>query len=403
MITERRQLSHVLQEERKHYQKMIFVSGPRQVGKTTVLSQLNEIYPGPILNWDNLDDRSRISKEASRLFSENENIYFDEIHKQPRWKNFLKGYFDKYGSQCRIHVTGSARLDVYRRGGDSLQGRYILFRLHPFTLAEILHPSRLPKEHVLSDLLEPDERDLAKADEAWKILKKFGGFPEPFLRQSEAFYRRWRSQRHERLVREDIRDMTRIRELALLEQMVAILPDRIAQPLSLNALREDLEVSHDSVRLWTQMLEEFYYLFLIPPYNKRLARSSKKEQKVYLWDYSELRLEGALFENMVASHLLKWSQMSRDIGFKEIEIHYIKNKEKMEVDFLITEEKKPVLLIEAKLNDTTPSSNAIQFSQILGKIPVVQLVDQSGVFQKRTIDSIPWSVMSAARFFKGLV
>ncbi|MBX7143932.1 MAG: ATP-binding protein [Oligoflexia bacterium] len=397
-----RTLSAILRREREKYEKMIFVTGPRQVGKTTILHQLIQYFPGPIFNWDNLDDRHLISTSPRSIFAENEHVYFDEIHKAPRWKNFLKGYFDKYWEQCRIWVTGSARLDVYRRGGDSLLGRYILFRLHPFSVGEILHPDQVPCELEIADILESDETDLPKAHEAWERLKVHGGFPESFLTQSLEFTRKWRAQRHERLVREDIRDLTRIRELALLEQMVALIPSRIGQPFSLNAMREDLEVSHDSIRLWTQCLEEFYYFYFISPYSKRMPRASKKERKVYLWDYSEVSEAGALFENMVASHLLKWAHTTQDMGYREININYIKNKEKQEVDFLVTREKTPLLLIEAKLSDETPSRQALKLSAQLGNIPVLQLVDRPGVFMKRKCEGIQWTLMSASRFCKAL-
>jgi len=400
-----RSLAATILHERQSYQKMIFIAGPRQVGKTTVLNQVREYFPGPILNWDSLEDRLQISKGSSALFENSSDIYFDEIHKYPRWKNFLKGNFDKYGDNCRIYVTGSARLDVYRRGGDSMMGRYLLFHLHPFTVGELLKPDQIPREISISELLDSDSGSSIAA-EAWDNLKVFGGFPEPFLSQKKSFHRRWLSMKNEKLVREDIRDMSRIRELALLEQMIALIPGRVGQPFSLNALREDLEVSHDSIRLWTGLLEEFYYLFLVPAYSKKIARSSKKERKLYLWDYSELNPGGPKFENMIASHLLKWSHVTRDFGYKQIEIFFIKDKEKREVDFLVTEERKPVLLIEAMTSDQKPTESSIRFSSQLGDIPIVQVVDEHNVFVRKSLrggkKNIEWVLMSASNFCQSL-
>jgi predicted AAA+ superfamily ATPase len=205
---------------------------------------------------------------------------------------------------------------------------------------------------------------------------------------------------HERLVREDIRDTTRLRELALLEQMIVMLPARVAQPFSLNALREDLGVSHDSVTLWTKTLEEFYYLFLIPAYSRKLPRASKKERKLYLWDYSELRSPGEKFENMIASHLLKWSHSAGDLGYTEIDLRFIKNKEKKEVDFLILRDRKPVLLIEAKYADPTPTAASIELSAQLGGIPIIHVVDGDDTLSHKTIregqHKISWTLTSAA-------
>lgn len=398
-------MTQIILHERKKYDKMIFVAGPRQVGKTTVFRQIIDTLPGRLMNWDNIDDRAEISKTPYRPFESEKNLYLDEIHKYPRWKNYLKGAFDTYGSECRIHVTGSARLDVYRRGGDSMVGRYHLFRLHPFSVAEILSKSRVPEKKSIDELLTPETKASQEAWEVWRALEKFGGFPEPFYAQSEKLLKQWRQTRHERLVREDIRDMTRIRELALLEQMLMLIPERTSQLLSLNALREDIEVSHDTIRLWLSTLQEFYYLFLVSPYSRKIVRGLKKEKKLYLWDYAEIVDQGARFENMVASHLLKWVHCWTDLGFEKLDFFYIRDKQKNEVDFLITKDRKPWFLVEAKKSDQTPSQNLLKFARELGTdghpLPTIQLIDSQNTLVKRNIAGIHWTLCSASLFFQG--
>jgi predicted AAA+ superfamily ATPase len=394
-------LTKLILEERREYKKMIFIAGPRQVGKTTLLARIAERYPGPLFNWDVLEHRKLITQSPRDAFKEGA-VYFDEIHKYPRWKNFLKGMFDTQGDHCLIHVTGSARLDVYRRGGDSLMGRYHLFRMHPVTVAEALgRPLELsePSHGRLRESAAPNPA----AWDAWQALRRFGGFPEPFLAGTAAAHRRWLGSRHERLVREDIRDMSRVRELAQLEQMVQLLPGRAGNPLSLNSLREELLVSHDAVRNWVSTLEDFYYLFLVPPYAGRLARAINKERKLYLWDWSEVEDAGHRFENMVASHLLKWCHYLTDTGLAKADLHYQRDKLKREVDFLITFDRKPWCLVEAKASDRNVSKQALQLSEKAGRIPIYQLVDDGGGTTHRKIDGIPCTVTSAAAFCAGLV
>lgn len=404
--TDRRDLTAMIQAERDTYDKMIFVSGPRQVGKTTLLKQLARGAPGPILNWDNLRDRAMLSKTPYALFESEPNVYLDEIHKYPRWKNLLKGAFDSFGDRCKITVTGSARLDVYRRGGDSLVGRYLLFHLHPFTLGEMLRPGRVPAELSIEEILAPNMNGLTEASHAWDALERYGGFPEPLFAQSDRRTRQWRSMRHERLVREDIRDMTRIRELALMEQMVMLLPERCGNPLSLNQLRTTLEVSHDSVRTWLSTLEQFYYVYFVPPYAKSISRAIKKERKLYLWDWSEVPDEGVRFENMVASHLLRWTTSWREMGYGNYELNFVRNKDGEEVDFLVVKDRRPWLLIEAKVSDTRPAPTLLKFAALLGPqnapLPCVQLTRQETAARPRIIDKVRWHCFSAARFFKTL-
>jgi predicted AAA+ superfamily ATPase len=306
--------------------KMVFVCGPRQVGKTTLARGLPGLGNG-YLNWDVPDDRGRIlagELPTSKLW------VFDEIHKYRRWRNFLKGVYDGRRADQRILVTGSGRLDVYRFGGDSLQGRYHLLRLHPLSVAEL----KISRSADLLDLL------------------KLGGFPEPFFGGSETQARRWSRDYRSRLVREDVASLERVHDLGHLELMMMRLPDLVGSPLSLNALREDLQVSHKAVSAWLAILERLYGVFLLSPFGAPRIRAVKKEQKHYQMDWSLVTNEGARFENMVACHLLKWVHFEQDTRGRDVELRYFRDTDAREVDFVVTEHNKPILLVECKSSDT---------------------------------------------------
>lgn len=256
----------------------------------------------------------------------------DEIHKYRGWRNYLKGLFDAPGRQQRILVTGSARLDLYRFGGDSLQGRYFYLRLHPFSVAELGgHADSLP------------------------ALLALGGFPEPFLSGSERFARRWSVAYRERLVREEISTLETVSDLGRLELLAGALPARVGSPLSLNALREDLQVSHQTVTRWTDMLERVYGIFRIAPFGAPMLRAVKKERKHFHYDWSVVPEPGARFENLVASHLLKWVEYQVDSEGRALELRYFRDIDGREVDFVVTEGGKPIALVECKLGDAAVS------------------------------------------------
>ena len=220
---------------------------------------------------------------------------------------------------------------------------------------------------------------------------------------TEKRHRNWLKTRHERLVREDIRDTTRIRELSLMEQMISLLPIRAGQPFRLNSLRERLEVSYDSIQLWIDLLEQFYYLYFIPPYATKLGRALKKERKLFLWDWSEVTEPGPRFENMVSSHLLKWCELMTQTGLANLSLNYLRDKEKNEVDFVLLRENKPWFLLEAKLSDTSLSPALFRFSERLGGIPSIQIVRKSGVFSEKRVGKVSFFTVSVDRFFSGLI
>ncbi|MFH0920513.1 MAG: AAA family ATPase, partial [Fibrobacterota bacterium] len=274
--------------------RMVFIGGPRQVGKTTLTRALlaNHFSHVAYYNWDNQGDRKTLLR--SEWPGDADLLILDELHKFHKWKNYIKGEYDKHKDRFSIVLTGSSRLDVFRKGGDSLQGRYHYYRLHPFTLAEL-------NRHTAACLpfAEPVMVP-ASPGATLNTLERFGGFPEPFIKQSERFTRRWHNEKLDRLFREDIRDTTIIHDLSSMRLLSGMLPERVGSLLSTNALREDLNVSFRTVARWLDVLETFYYHFRVYPFVSKSVRSLKKEPKLYLWDWSEVRDEGSRFENMLA-------------------------------------------------------------------------------------------------------
>jgi len=361
--------------------KMVFISGARQVGKTSMGMDIARRYfkHSDYLNWDARDDRKRFLEGA--FAGDAKLIMLDEIHKYADWKNHVKGLFDKHKDDFSILVTGSARLDIYRRGGDSLMGRYYAYRLHPFSLTELLGrstPAITPPE----ELRFPDAS--RESSEALQSLMRFGGFPEPLLSQSQRELRRWHNQRVDRLVREDIRDVESIRSLSQLQLLVDSLPARVGSLLSINALREDLSVAHKTAAHWLDVLERFYYHFRIFPFGGSRIRSLKKNPKLYLWDWSEVPDNGgARLENLIASHLLKLCHYLQDVDGRKTELHFLRDNDGREVDFLVTEAGRPWFAVEVKSSASEASRHLNYFGERLQIPRLYQVVGESGVDQIR--------------------
>ncbi len=386
------------------YKKMVFLSGPRQVGKTTLAMQVADRRGGgQRFNWDVITDQKRLLKHpyffTEHTAPEQRLVLFDEIHKYSRWKNYLKGAYDLHGRDYQFLVTGSGRLDLFQRGGDSLMGRYLSVPLFPLTVGELA--GRLPSFSQFLAVLRDGPAKASAPRSAYPALNTLGGFPEPFVRQEQSFYNIWSAERRTLLIRQDVRDATRIREISLLEMLGHLLPERVGSPLSLNALREDLGVAFETVRDWVQVLARFFYVFLVPPFTASLARTLKKEQKAYLFDWAELEDPGARFENLVALHLKKAVDTWRSLGEGECGLSYIRDKEKREVDFVLLHRRRPVCLIEAKRADTQPSSHLEYFQDRLG-LPAVQLVHAPGVLRRLTRGKHTLWVVSADRWLECL-
>jgi predicted AAA+ superfamily ATPase len=373
--------------------KMVFVGGPRQVGKTTLCRNFvakhfrNHAY----FNWDNRTDRKAITSSAWP--GDAELLIFDEIHKYRQWKGLIKGEYDKLKENYKFLVTGSSRLDLYRRGGDSLQGRYHYYRLHSFTLAEIeglAYKASVHGELPMSSGFHQDAID---------TLNVFGGFPEPVMKQNKRQLRRWHNEKIERMFREDILDVQAIRDIGKMKLLSDILPSKVGSLLSINAIREDLEVSFRAASHWIDVLEVFYYHFRLYPFTSKRIRSLKKEPKLYLWDWSEVEDEAARFENLIASHLLKFAHFITDYEGYKAELCFLRDVDKREVDFLVTIDGKPWFAVESKLNETSLSPHLLYFKERLSIPYTYQVV------KKTATDRLEKGIriISAGKFLTGLI
>ena len=349
--------------------RMVFIGGPRQVGKTTLaltfLSEPSEKHPA-YLNWDNITTRSSLLK--GELPAKEKCIVLDEIHKFARWRNLVKGFYDTNKSEMSFIITGSARLDYYSKGGDSLQGRYHYYRLHPFSLTE------LNKEPSIEDL---------------RRLLKFGGFPEPCLKGEERFWRRWQKERTHRVIYEDIRDLENVKDISLLELLAEELPNRVGAPLSVKNLKELFQVSHETVERWLKIFERMYYCFRIPPYGPPKVRAVKKEQKLYLWDWSIVPEPGPRFENFIASQLLKYCHFREDTEGYRMDLRFLRDTDGREVDFVVLEEGRPLFAVECKAGEKNINPSLYYFIERT-KIPKFYQVHEGNKdFEKNRVRVLP--------------
>lgn len=352
---------YIKQDLRK---KMVFLGGPRQVGKTTLAQTLikdfHDEHPA-YLNWDSDIHRNKIK---NREWPKSEKlIVLDEIHKFKNWRNFVKGLFDTLKNTHSFLVTGSARLDHFRKGGDSLLGRYHYYRLHPYSLSEIGYSQ----------------------DKLGKLLK-FGGFPEPFHSANDRDLRRWHLQRLNRLVRTDLRDLENIKDLDKMFMLAELLPSRVGSPLSINSLAQDVEADFKTIKNWLSILSAMYYSYQITPFGSSKIRAVKKEQKLYMWDWSQVESEGHRFENMVASHLLKYCHFLEDTEGHQMELRFLRDIDKREIDFVVIKDKKPIFAVECKTGEKSVSPHLHYFSERTS-IPIFYQV-HLGKVEKQINDKI---------------
>jgi uncharacterized protein len=371
--------------------KMAFLSGPRQTGKTTI-GRLLLAHPENEFTWDDEDFRKRWIRSPALAIAAREGgpILLDEIHKDPRWKQKLKGLYDTSRGATPIVVTGSARLDVFRKGGDSLLGRFLPYHVHPFTVGETAAPpspeeifSRTAPTFPLADVL------------------RLGGFPEPLLGASEARAKRWSRLRRERLIAEDVRDLRNIQNLRALDLLVDLLPSRVGSLLSVNSLRQDLGVAHDTVAGWIDTLAAVYLCFRIKPWSKKVSRAIRAEPKLYLFDLTQVPESGPRMENLVALHLLKACDFWTDTAQGEFALHFLRTRDGQEVDFLVARDGAPWMLVEVKSNDTRPAPALSRWAAELGARHNYQLVSRPGVRTRYPDTQI--TVLSTETFLAGLV
>lgn len=360
----------LLRDHLARHRQMALVSGPRQVGKTTTCRTVADSY----LNWDNGDDRRLLlagpaaiatAVGLDQLRARPPVAVLDELHKHSKWKGLLKGLFDTYGDRAKWVVTGSSRLDVFRRGGDSLMGRYLLYRVHPWSVAECLH-SNIPNDAIRRPAeIKPDD---------WDALCTHGGFPEPFLKREPRFTNRWRSLRHEQLSKEDLREVTRVQDLGVIETLMCVLEERSAQQLVYSNLAKEISVAVDTIRRWLDLLSRLHLGFVVRPWFKNVTKSLRKEPKWFLRDWSGVTDEGAKAETMVACHLLKAVEGWTDLGLGTYELRYLRDKLKREVDFVVVRDGKPWILVEVKKADTNLSSALAHFQAETGAEHAFQVV-----------------------------
>ena len=365
----KRYLHNELIRQFENERQMAFLSGPRQVGKTTLaMGVANTWERSQFFNWDDENDRKVIAEGTNSITSsiglevlaagQTTLCVFDELHRYSKWRQFLKGFFDMYQIKTKTLVTGSASLRVFTRGGDSLMGRYFPYTLHPISVAELGNKNR---QVTLDDLIEhePTEPD----SEHWESLCRFGGFPEPFLRSDQRFHDRWRSLRRQQFLREDIRDLTRIQEIDHIQLLADLLRHQVGQLTSYSHMARSVRVSVDTIRRWISTLESLFYCFAVRPWYKNVTRALRKEPKYYLWDWSDVDDIGARAENMVASALLKSIQLWTETGCGRFELFFVRDKQKNEVDFLITENKIPWFLVEVKSGGKRKLSKSLEYFQ----------------------------------------
>ena len=337
----KRYLEDVISEDLE--EKMVFLGGPRQVGKTTLALNLleggSENHPA-YLSWDVVASRKALLQ--GDLPGDQSLVIMDEIHKYKGWRNLVKGLYDSNKSRRRFIITGSARLDHYIRGGDSLQGRYHYHRLHPLSLYEAnSSPTRSDLDHLL----------------------QFGGFPEPFLKGNTRHWKRWQRERQSRVIQDDLINLEHVKEVSQLDLLAQALPDRVGSPLSVNNLRQDLSVAFETADRWITILENLYVCFRIHPHGLPRLRAARKETKLYMSDWSLCEDPAARFENLVASHLLKHCHALEDSEGDRVELRFVRDSHGRELDFVVVENDRPAFAVECKTGEQALSRNVSYLAQ----------------------------------------
>lgn len=360
--------------------KMVVLTGPRQVGKTTLGRQLMQLFDNAqYLNWDVLADRVVLQRQSWNPRAKL--LVMDEIHKMRDWKGWLKGVVDGRLPEQALLVTGSARMETFRQGGDSLAGRYFAFRLHPFSVREWCEQQQVMPADALDHLLER------------------GGFPEPSLAADSMQADRWRAQYFNDLIREDVLEFSRLHEINTMRLFVELLRERVGSPLSLASMARDLAVSPATLKRYLDVLQALFIVFTVQPWHHNIARAILQSPKVYFFDTGLVRGDqGVRLENAVAGMLLKHVHFLQDSAGRAAGLHYIRTKDGAEVDFALSEEGTLTQMIECKLGDNKPHRGLSRFSQQFPNAQAVQIV--YGLRQEEFRNGI--RITEAANWLMGL-
>ena len=402
----KRHLSQIVFSDTFH-QQMRFVAGPRQCGKTVLVQKYqqsinqNQLY----FNWDYRETRLNYQADSSFFlhslpdvpaYKDSYWFCFDEIHKYPKWKNILKEIYDKYHQKYQFVITGSVRLDMFRKSGDSLAGRYFLFRLNPLMLSEYIGTVLAKIEHISTpeDFISACLSNNHYYQDELDNMLLFSGFPDPLINQSKAFHNKWKNSLIDRIIYEDLREISQVHDLESISRLLLLIPERIGSPVSVNALSNALQSSYNATQNYMRLLELAYIMFTISPYHERIERTVTKEKKGYLFDWTHIKDPGARFENFVALELKALVDLLVDRG-ADFSLFYIRSKDGKESDFLICKDKEPWLIVEAKLSKTNIDSHHYNFARKLGNIPVVQIIQESNVAEQYE----KGYQVSASRFF----
>lgn len=366
---------------------LVILAGPRQAGKTTFAREIaaKDFSDTVYLNWDLPKDKRRLiedpvffSKEPKSSVSSRPLVILDEIHKYRDWKNYLKGIYDQFAGEYQFLVTGSGRLEFSRKAGDSLAGRFLKFHIFPLTLGELFAHRRELRDFMKNPLKGFDDAPAKETAQAFRSLWELSGFPEPFMKARKNFWSTWSAAYGHQIVRDDLRTVADIRHLDIVETLFALVPSRVGSPLSMNNLAGDLQVAFETIKSWLLLFDSFYLTFRLSPWTAKISRSILKEKKIYLFNFPVIEDESARFENLAALEFLRAVETWNDQGLGKFSLHYLRNKDKQEVDFLLAEGNRPFLLIETKLSDEAPAATLMAFQNFLN-IPAVQLIKKEGV------------------------
>jgi predicted AAA+ superfamily ATPase len=380
------------------------ITGPRQCGKTTLAKNKLKIEncENFYYNWDSPEIRRKYRIYGNFLPENNTKnkkwVCFDEIHKMPKWKNILKGFFDSYENQYNFLVTGSARIDILRRAGDSLTGRYFLFKLYPFILSEINGKSIkdiMVKDEAIDYITKNIENKNGEQEKMEDMLT-YSGFPEPLLKSNERFLKMWNQEYFETVIRSDLKELSNLQFIEKAIDIIYLLTGKIGSPLSIESIAQDTELNFRTVKRYIDYLNINYLVFYIPTFTGNLKRLNKKMKKLFFYNYSLLQDEAARFENYVALELKVrtdlWNLLTKD----KYDIFFIRNREGKETDFLIVKNSKPFFLCEVKLKDTHIETHHRYFAEKLGNIPFVQIVKEKDILKRENKN---YFIVSASRFF----